>query len=295
MLVDHRILRAMLDTVGEGVYHTDAERRILHWNSGSGRITGHRAEAVTGCRCQDRIVRHVDARGRELCSTSRCPLLVPQRTGKDHEADLFLHHREGHLIPVRTITRPHRDPEGRLIGLTQVFSPRTGGHDWRREALTDALTGVGNRRAFRLGWGRLHRSLLRKGSTFGVLLVDIDRFKAVNDTWGHGVGDRVLKMVARTLAGCVRPGDAVVRWGGEEFLVLVPEADSGVLADLAERMRQLVERSWVVVGDEHLGVTVSVGGSLVRPGDRPSDLVARADQRLFDCKNSGRNRSSTGD
>lgn len=128
-----------------------------------------------------------------------------------------------------------------------------------------------------------------------MLLVDIDRFKAVNDTWGHGVGDKVLKMVARTLVGCVRVGDAVVRWGGEEFLVLVPEADAPLLADLAERMRQLVERSWVVVPDDHLSVTVSVGGALVRPGDRPLELVARADQRLFECKNTGRNRSLTGD
>jgi len=290
----------MLDAVQEGVYHTDLERRILHWNLAARRITGHSSEAVTSIRCQDRIVRHVDGHGRELCSSSRCPLLVSLQTQGPHQADLFLHHQEGHLVPVSVRTQPFHNDEGILAGLTLVFQERMvaktpEAEEWKKAALTDALTGLGNRRAFRQAWARAHRALVSKGAVFGVLMIDVDRFKAVNDTHGHGVGDRVLKMVSRTLVSSVREKDLVVRWGGEEFLLLVSSTDLSSLNDLAERVRKLVERAWVPLPDgKHLSVTVSVGGALVQSCDTPSTLVARADARLFDCKAGGRNRSLTG-
>jgi len=291
----------MLDAVGEGVCHTDLDRRIVYWNASAFRLTGYEASAVLGCRCQDRILRHVNAQGTELCLTSECPLLVPLRTGKPHKADLFVHHLEGHLVPVTVRTEPYHE-DGRLSGMTQFFhpssspsQPKEGAADWKRAALTDALTGLGNRREFRMAWGRAHRALVTRGTTFGILLVDLDHFKSVNDTHGHGVGDRVLKMVARTLGAGVRPLDSVIRWGGEEFLILVPRTSAEALADLAERMRRLIEKGWIVLPDaSHLRITASVGGSLVRSEDRAEDVVARADARLFECKDGGRNRSLTG-
>jgi diguanylate cyclase (GGDEF)-like protein len=121
-------------------------------------------------------------------------------------------------------------------------------------------------------------------------MVDVDHFKRVNDQHGHVVGDRVLKMVARTLTASVRDGDTVVRWGGEEFLLLVTKADLSVLADLAERVRKLVEKAWVPLsGGEHLSVTVSVGGALVGPTEGSHEVVERADAMLFACKAAGRN------
>lgn len=291
----------MLDAVQEGVYHTDLDRRIVHWNAAARRITGHAPEAVAAIRCQDRVVRHVDGNGRELCSTSRCPLLVSLQTHAAHQADLFLHHQEGHLVPVSVRTLPFHDDAGVMTGLTLVFQERSAPkvpvvEEWKKAALTDALTGLGNRRAFRQAWARAHRALVSKGALFGILMVDVDHFKKVNDTHGHGAGDRVLKMVARTLAASVREKDFVVRWGGEEFLLLVPNTDLASLNDLAERVRKLVERAWVPLPEgDHLSVRVSVGGALVRTTDGPNDLVARADARLFECKAAGRNRSSTGD
>ena len=127
-------------------------------------------------------------------------------------------------------------------------------------------------------------------------MVDVDRFKAVNDNYGHAVGDKVLRMVARTLTGCIRQNDSAIRWGGEEFLILVSGASLDTLSDLAERIRALVERGWVALADAgHLSVTVSVGGAMVRPDDRVEDLVSRADQRLYECKVGGRNQTQSGD
>jgi len=300
MLVSAGTLSSMLDAVGEAVYHTDLDRRIVHWNAACARITGHEGATVVGRRCQDRIIRHVDAQGKDLCSSPDCPLLVPLRTGAPHQADLFLHHLDGHLVPVAVRTLVHRDAEDRPTGITQIFSERALGPksrpDWRRVALTDALTGIGNRRAFRLAWGRAYRNLSARGQSFGLLMIDVDHFKRVNDSHGHALGDKVLRMVARTLAGCVRQNDLVVRWGGEEFLVLLSRADEELLADLAERLRSLVEKGWVALADGgHLGVTVSVGGTLVGQGDGPEESVGRADRRLFACKEAGRNRCRTAD
>lgn len=298
MKVSAHVLATMLDEVEEGVYHTDLDRSILHWNASAGRITGHSAATVVSSRCQDRIVRHVDGHGKELCSTARCPLLVALRTGKPHEAALYLHHHEGHLVPVRVRSRPFCNQDGALVGLTLLFRERTSGRhpreeateDWKRAALTDTLTGLANRRAFRRAWSRAHRTLVARATGFGILMVDVDHFKRVNDVHGHVVGDRVLKMVARTLAGSVRDGDTVVRWGGEEFLLLVTKADLPALSDLAERVRKLVEKAWVpLVGGEHLSVTVSVGGALVRASEGPREVVERADAMLFACKTAGRN------
>lgn len=301
MKVSAQVLSSMLDVVREGVYHTDLHRRIVHWNASAQRITGHSAESVTNILCQQRVVRHVDAQGHVLCSTARCPLLVPLQTGKSHQADLFLHHQEGHLVPVSVRTHPYRDEEGTLVGLTLLFQERTpvklqGATEWRRAARTDVLTGVGNRRGFQQAWNRSHRALTAKGIVFGLLMVDVDHFKRVNDTYGHQVGDRVLKMVARTLVASVRDRDAVVRWGGEEFLLLIPQTEEKTLADLAERVRKLLTRGWVLLADgSHLSVTASIGGALVRPSDRPEDLIARADARLLACKAAGRNRSIVGE
>jgi diguanylate cyclase (GGDEF)-like protein len=298
MSVSHQVLTTMLDAVAEGVYHTDVDRRILHWNSASHGLTGFEPGAVVGLRCQDRVLRHVDHQGLELCDTARCPLVVPLGSTGRHHAEMYLHHREGHLVPVSVRSFAHRDETGAVTGVTQLFAPRSptkGPQDWKRAALTDALTGLGNRRAFRQAWARAHRGLTTKGTAFGLLMVDVDHFKRVNDNHGHGVGDKVLKMVAKTIAGCVRQNDAAVRWGGEEFLVLVRQADALSLGALAERMRQLVAQGWVAVGTEHLGVTVSVGGALARVDDRADDVVGRADARLFSAKQAGRNRTVTGD
>jgi diguanylate cyclase (GGDEF)-like protein/PAS domain S-box-containing protein len=302
MAVSPHLLASLLDTVQEGVYHTDCDRRIVHWNRASQAITGHEADRVVGQRCQDRIVRHVDGSGRELCSTDRCPLLVPLRTGKPHEGLLYLHHADGHLIPVKVNTIPYWESSGQLAGVSQVYQPcrrdlrHAAGRDWKQEALTDALTGVGNRRRFSELWRSLRRRVSTQANGVGLLLVDIDKFKAVNDTHGHPAGDKVLKMVARSLAASLRDEDHVIRWGGEEFLVVVSPATAELLTEVAERLRQLVQRSWSMLPDGgHLSVTVSIGAALVRGPEPSAVALARADARLLACKAAGRNRTLAGD
>ncbi len=162
----------------------------------------------------------------------------------------------------------------------------------RHEAVTDALTGLPNRRFFDAALASRIENMARYGWNFGLLIVDIDHFKAVNDLHGHSFGDEVLKVVAWTLRGAVRAGDILARWGGEEFGVLVEASDRARLEEAAERLRVLVERSEVRRGRIVQTINVSVGGTLATHLDSAESLFNRADEAMREAKRAGRNRVS---
>lgn len=164
---------------------------------------------------------------------------------------------------------------------------------FRTLSLTDALTGAHNRRSV---LDQLERELARsqrQGPPLSVLLVDLDHFKKTNDTWGHAVGDEVLKAAARALAESLREYDMVGRWGGEEFLILLPTAGPEQALALAERCRQRLAALRVPAAN---GEVVPVSGSIglaTNPPQRPLDaaaLVHCADEALYRAKQNGRNR-----
>jgi len=123
-----------------------------------------------------------------------------------------------------------------------------------------------------------------------VLFVDIDRFKEVNDTHGHEVGDQVLRMVARTLAASTRTFDILGRWGGEEFVAVLANVEPEELSIIAERSRILVRESSLPLDAGVLSVTVSIGGTLAVEGDTIKTVVRRADRHMYVSKSCGRNR-----
>jgi len=163
----------------------------------------------------------------------------------------------------------------------------------RFKASHDALTSIWNRGAIiELLERELSRSR-RDGSSVGILLADIDHFKRVNDTWGHLVGDEVLRAVTGRLKREVRSYDAVGRYGGEEFLILLPGCDNAKLTAKAEQLVKIVERSSIETSAGPVPVTISIGG--IASGDCPhaevNSLLRAADTALYRAKISGRNRS----
>jgi two-component system, cell cycle response regulator len=161
-----------------------------------------------------------------------------------------------------------------------------------RLATTDGLTGLVNHRTFQ---ARLDEHLLaaeRYGKKLSLLLCDIDHFKSVNDTYGHPVGDQVLRAVARTLANEARGTDVVARYGGEEFAVVMPETDTGGALVIAERIRERVGALVLETEQGPLRVTMSLGVATF-PDDaaRKAGLVERADGCLYHAKRHGRNQS----
>jgi diguanylate cyclase (GGDEF)-like protein/PAS domain S-box-containing protein len=294
---DDEFHKSIVDNLADGVYYVDTGRKITYWNHGAERISGHSAAKIVGRRCFDNILDHVDAEGRSLCH-SVCPLAATMRDGEPREVTVWLRHSAGHRKPVRVRTSPVRNADGAIVGAVEVFSDDSAvlraqedARRARRDALTDELTGLPNRRLFDTALEGRVENLARYGWQFGLLIVDIDHFKAVNDEHGHTFGDSVLVTVAETLRGAVRAGDVLARWGGEEFAVLVESSDERTLEEAAERLRILVARSETRTESAVTAVHVSVGGALATTDDSAGTLFARADRALYKAKDAGRNRT----
>jgi diguanylate cyclase (GGDEF)-like protein len=165
-----------------------------------------------------------------------------------------------------------------------------------RMSRTDALTGVFNRRHLDEELNRFVNLADRQGDTVAVILFDIDHFKLINDTYGHEAGDAVLKEFTRRIQTAVRTEDLlgrwseslVGRWGGEEFLLVLPQTPIGGAGVVGERVRSAVARAPFVVGDRHIDITVS--GGYAAGTDPPTELIRRADEALYRAKEAGRNR-----
>jgi diguanylate cyclase (GGDEF)-like protein len=158
-------------------------------------------------------------------------------------------------------------------------------------ATTDALTGLLNRRSILLRIEEEMERHRRSGEPLGCILLDVDLFKLVNDRLGHAAGDEVLRQVARHLKDTVRPYDSVGRFGGEEFLVILPGTDRETLRSAAERLRAgLPERVRTGSADAPQPVTASFGITTYRPGEGIDTFVARSDHGMYKAKTLGRNR-----
>jgi diguanylate cyclase (GGDEF)-like protein len=164
-------------------------------------------------------------------------------------------------------------------------------------AITDVLTGIANRRyVMTRGEEEFLRAVRNRerdprSSALCCIMLDIDHFKKVNDTWGHPAGDQVLCEVALRLRKCVRPYDIVGRYGGEEFVVLMPDTafDQGLV--VAERIRTGIQGETVCIGADEVRVSVSLGVSCLHESDRDlGDLLKKADQGLYKAKAEGRDR-----
>ena len=160
-----------------------------------------------------------------------------------------------------------------------------------RVAVTDPLTGAYNREFLVQRLPQEIAAAADHDRPLSVALVDVDRFKSVNDDYGHNVGDVVLTEVARRLRGAIRAGDLLVRYGGEELLAVLPRADAGRAWEVGERMRQRVSERAFDVGDGiALLLRVSVGVAQWRTGEHMPNLIDRADAAVYDAKDRGRNR-----
>ena len=162
--------------------------------------------------------------------------------------------------------------------------------DGLRLAVIDPLTGLHNRRYGLAHLNRLAQRSIDQKKPFAVLLLDLDRFKSVNDTWGHAVGDAVLIEVARRLKANLRLSDLIARIGGEEFLVVLPDTSFDAAHATAERLRQAVsERPIPIEGGGALRITLSIGLAMNDARVACEDIVAQADRALLASKAEGRN------
>lgn len=198
------------------------------------------------------------------------------------------------VADTRKMVEKNQELELQLVSSSkQVTELRQNLDNVRKEAMTDGLTGLSNRKSF----DRQIRETIDEAGTHKtdvvLLMLDIDYFKSFNDTYGHQVGDQVLRLVARTLTDNVKGRDIAARYGGEEFAIILPETGLEGGKKVADMLRRLVENKEVVnkTNQETLGrITLSVGVAAWQPGESISSLIERADAALYQAKRNGRNR-----
>jgi len=292
--------REVLDNLFDAVYFVDRERRITFWSKTAEKMTGYEAREVVGRRCADNILVHVDSDGTNLCE-GLCPLARTIEDGESREADVFLHHRKGHRMPVSVRVAPIRDSDGRITGAIEVFSDNSRRlaeaqelDRLKRLALVDPMTEVRNRGYMEISLQTVLKEVDRYSWPMGLLFVDIDRLKGINDSYGHEAGDQLLKAVAQTLVQGVRGFDFVGRWGGDEFVLIIRNINEKNLGRMAEKLRALVAKSFVTLAACQIGVTVSIGATTFLADDTADSVISRADALMYRSKAAGRNRVTLG-
>jgi len=299
--MDDNFYKEILNSLQDGIYYLDRDRIITYWSRGAEQITGYTSDQVIGRSCRNNILNHVNEKGLLLCN-DHCPMAATMQDGKPREEYVYLHHAEGHRVPVKIRATPIRDESENIVGAVETFnkgvSPEKTERRIRklqRTVLLDPLTAIGNRRHLE---SRLKVSMVdyhEHRIPFGLLFCDIDHFKILNDTYGHNLGDKVLRMIAQTLRANIRETDTMGRWGGEEFLVILHDIDVDSLLKIGEKLLNLVRNSHLTLPDKRtLAATISIGGTLVRDNDSVESLVDRADHLMYQSKANGRNRITIG-
>jgi len=255
---------------------------------------------LLGHKCSENILTHVDEDGVSLCK-GRCPLAASISDGKSCEARVYLHHKAGHRVPVWVRVTPLKNESGETIGGAEIFtnvSNESAMGSFIKEledmALLDKLTNLPNRNQVEPQIEARIHELKRYGYPFGLLFMDIDHFKNFNDTYGHDVGDQVLRMVANTVSSSLRPFDLMGRWGGEEFIGVLKNVDNDRSKEICERFRMLIERSYITTQGKSLKVTVSMGATAGLGEDSMDELIKRADKLMYQSKENGRNQVTVG-
>ena len=291
----------IIDNLYDGIYFVDRDRRIIYWNKGAERITGYSAAQVIGRRCQDNLLNHVTANGVPLCQ-DHCPLAAVMGDGQPREAEVYVHHADGHRVPIMVRATALRDETGNVVGAVETFSNNSSVISVRRRlselhqlTRTDSLTQIGNRQHLE---GRLRAAMaeFENSQTYmGLLFMDIDHFKRINDSYGHDVGDLALCMVANTFRLALRVTDTIGSWGGEEFVaILYHISNEEALYATAEKVRSLIESSRLDIDEHSLPVTVSIGATFLYSNDTAESIIRRADGLMYRSKQSGGNRVTLG-
>ena len=286
----------IIENLYDGLYFVNRDRVITYWNKAAEQISGFTAEEVVGKSCSDHILTHVDSDGNSICTGTCCPLGATILDGKPREIELYIHHKNGHRVPVSIRVSTLTDKNGNIIGGIELFSKikDQAANELRvieleKLALLDSLTQLPNRNYIEREIQSRLEQHKRYNSEFGILFIDIDYFKSINDIHGHIAGDDILKFISNTFVANARPFDLYGRWGGEEFVGIIHNVNIDDLELIGNRLRSMIKSSYIIHEERKLFVTVSIGATLIKDNDTIESLLKRADALMYKSKAAGKN------
>lgn len=278
------ILQPLCDSLESGILLVGGDGRITTCSLAMAVMFGQAPEALVGLATtafNALVLGLMDDPPKPLCDRGLFPV------GSAVRCEEFELNRPSRTV-TRWVARKVLCPHYAIVAVaTDITADVDIANAYEKMALTDRLTGIANRRGIEREISQELLRLRRFQTPLSFVLFDIDHFKVINDAHGHGTGDEVLRLVAKAISASVRDTDLVARWGGEEFLVVLPETSySGALL-CAEKIRERVETV-----SQRVGFDVTISGGVYQPGPGESigDLLTRADARLYEAKNKGRNR-----
>ena len=265
----------------------DKDRRITYWNNGAEEIAGYSSDDLMGRWCGDDFLDHIDFDGELLCGT-KCPLKATIEDGQERIADVLLTHKSGKRVPVKIKAKPIRNQAGEIIGALESFkdfSPEQKMlqqiNELQLAANIDALTGIANRRYMEQHLELMDFQFRNNGLPYGVIFIDVNNLKMVNDTYGHEGGDELIVLVADTLKASFRVEDQVCRWGGDEFLAVLNNVTEDTLKKLRDKTKNKLNSLRMEIDGNEVLVSTAAGSALSLSDEVPMEVVTRADEAMY--------------
>src|ERR1035437_2935952 len=285
-LQNAEIFRAALESLQAGVCVVDYDRKIRYWNEGAERITGYLRQEVLGRFCGDILLIGSHEKKAALCA-QYCPLVAAMRDGRSREARVYLDHKSGYAVPVSLRASPIRDTNGHVIGATESLVEKSWMSPRRRPDSNlavghglDALTQLPDYPftetylVDRLKFASQHII------PFGLLCIQLDHLDTLTATHGLEAAEAILNVIVHTLRNGIDPQDFVGRWSDDQFLAIAVNCSVDELLTTAERLKRLAHSSEIIWWGDELAVTVSVGGTVLAPGEPLDVLLGRAGSAL---------------
>jgi len=283
----------LLDTMEDGIYFADRERKITYWNRAAETLTGFGRNEVLGRHCGENFLRHIDRDGRSLC-TGDCPLSRAMDGDISLEEDIFLHHRDGHRVPVHVTVFPVKDKQNRVIGAVETFRDRSARDLFRERidqlataGLIDPETDLPNRKYLERHLKTRSWMYRQFEAPFGIVYMKIDGFAAVKKNIGPDLMAGALRTVGRTFYRNMTPMDMVGRWEEDVFIGVVRDVDRDRLSRIADLYRILVAKTEMPRPGPDRSLTLSCAAILVDAGDDEHSLIEKAKLSLAGVEGTG--------
>lgn len=284
----------LLDNMHDAVIFVDAAMRVMRWNHGAERMTGIAGTSICDRRWTPTLLKIRGEKGTPI-SEDDCPVVSAISSGVQSLRRLSIGGRSGDRVAVDTHAIPVIDPDGAVLGAVLVLHDASSEtsleercQSLHTKATRDPLTQVANRAEFDRVFELFISTHRQQRVPCSLMICDLDKFKRINDTYGHQAGDEAIKTMATLLKSSCRPGDLVARYGGEEFVMLCADCDNAAAARRADELRKRLEQTpQAALGGRN--ITASFGVTEIQPGDTSETMLRRADRGLLIAKEKGRN------